>query len=322
MPKILLTNYYNSGPLKIVRKLLPLGFTLISLDKPGEEEVIRKISDADYLLVGGRTKINKKILDGATNLKMIQRSGVGLDSIDLDAIRERGIPLYVNEGINARGVAEHTMMLILGTQRRISEVNSMTKSGQWVKHDIGIYCHELYGKTLGLIGLGRIGQHVARMANAFGMRVCYYKRHRLSDPDESELGVEWMDLEVLLSSSDIISLHCPLSTENKNMLSKKEFSKMKQGASLINTSRGGLVEEMALVEALKVGQLATAGLDVFHCEPLPKGHSLLELDNVLLTPHISSITAETFKEMISSAFNNIALFDANKSSMIKAKIVL
>jgi D-3-phosphoglycerate dehydrogenase len=295
---------------------------LISLDKPGEEEVIRKISDADYLLVGGRTKINKKILDGATNLKMIQRSGVGLDSIDLDAIRERGIPLYVNEGINARGVAEHTMMLILGTQRRISEVNSMTKSGQWVKHDIGIYCHELYGKTLGLIGLGRIGQHVARMANAFGMRVCYYKRHRLSDPDESELGVEWMDLEVLLSSSDIISLHCPLSTENKNMLSKKEFSKMKQGASLINTSRGGLVEEMALVEALKVGQLATAGLDVFHCEPLPKGHSLLELDNVLLTPHISSITAETFKEMISSAFNNIALFDANKSSMIKAKIVL
>jgi D-3-phosphoglycerate dehydrogenase / 2-oxoglutarate reductase len=322
MPKILLTNYYNSGPLQIVRRLLPKGFTLITLEKPGEEEVIRKISEADYLLVGGRTKINKKILDCAQNLKMIQRSGVGLDCIDLDAIRERGIPLYVNEGINARSVAEHTMMLILGTQRRIAEVNSMTKSGQWVKHDIGIYCHELYGKTLGLIGLGRIGQHVVRIAKAFGMNVFYYKRNRLSDSEESELGVRWMDYDLLLSSSDIISLHCPLSKENKNMLSKKEFESMKCGCSLINTSRGGLVDEDALIGALQNGHLASVGLDVFQSEPLPKNHLLLKLNNVLLTSHIGGITEESFMQMISEAFKNIALFDSDKISLIKAKKII
>lgn len=322
MPRILLTNHYNAGPLAFINKLVPDGFELIALEQPGQEEVIRKIPYADYLLVGGRTRIDSKVLGPGSKLKMIQRSGVGLDSLDLDAIRERKLPLYVNEGVNARSVAEHTVMLMLATLRKVAMVNATTKSGEWVKHDVGINCHDLYGKQVGLIGLGNIGEHVATMLKGFGVNLTYFKRMPLSFDKEQELNIRYLPLQELLATSDIISLHCSLSTETTDLLNIDELARIKAGSVLINTARGGLVNEAALLGALKSGHLAGAGLDVFAKEPLAAGHPFFEQDNLLLTPHIASITAETFADMMSRAFSNIALFDAGKEIKMTAKRVI
>lgn len=322
MPSILLTNYYNRAPLEFVRKLLPPGFELLALEQPGQEEVIRKIPNADYLLVGGRTKIDARVLDAAPRLKMIQRSGVGLDSLDLNAIRERNIPLYVNEGVNARSVAEHTIMLILATLRKITSVDAMTKGGQWVKHDIGIGCHDLHEKQVGLIGLGSIGGHVAAMLKGFGARVVYYKKNPLPREEENDLGVKYLTFNELLESSDIVSLHCPVSAETFGMIGRNEIARTKKGVVFINTARGGLIDEGALLDALNNGQVSAAGLDVFYKEPLPSDHPFFKQNNLVLTPHIGGITAETFENMISRAFGNIALYDDGKSSEITAKRVI
>jgi len=322
MPSILLTNYYNRAPLEFVRKLLPAGFELLALEQPGQEEVIRKIPNADYLLVGGRTKIDARVLDAAPRLKMIQRSGVGLDSLDLNAIRERNIPLYVNEGVNARSVAEHTLMLILATLRKITSVDAMAKDGYWVKHDIGISCHDLHEKQVGLIGLGSIGGHVAEMLKGFGAKVVYYKRNPLPAEEENDLGIKYLTFNELLESSDIVSLHCPVSAETSGMISRNEIARTKKGVVIINTARGGLIDEGALLEALISGKVSAAGLDVFHKEPLPADHPFLKQDNLVLTPHIGGITAETFENMIGLAFLNIALYDGGKSPEIRAKRVI
>jgi len=253
---------------------------------------------------------------------MIQRSGVGVDSLDLDAIRERGIPLYVNPGVNSRSVAEHTVMLILGTLRRVSRVDAATKSGQWVKHDLGISCHDLYGKQVGMVGLGSIGLHVVRMLKGFGVNIVYTKRKPLPAQEEDSLGIRRVSLSKLLSDSDVISLHCSLNAETKDLLGEEQFSQLKPGAILINTARGAIVNEQSLIDALSSGRLLGAGLDVFQKEPLTHDHPLLRQNNVLLTPHIGGITAETFGSMISKAFHNILLYEKDQSAEIQAERVL
>ncbi|MCG6656342.1 hydroxyacid dehydrogenase [Halomonas campisalis] len=319
MPKILLTNYYRPEPLSFVKRLVPEGFELLALDQPGQEEVIRQAPQADYLLAGGRTRVDAKVLEAAPRLKMIQRSGVGLDSLDLDAIRQRGIPLYVNEGVNSRSVAEHTAMLMLGTLRKLGEVNAMTHGGQWVKHDVGIRCHDLFDKQVGLIGLGNIGSYVAEMLKGFGVHTVYHKRHRLSADQEQRLGVRYLPLQELLSTSDIISLHCALTADTRNLIGEAELADMKPGAVVINTSRGALIDEAALLGALQSGHVAGAGLDAFAKEPLPSDHPFKGMNNIVMTPHIGGITAETFGELIRKAFSNIALFDARNLEIMTAK---
>jgi phosphoglycerate dehydrogenase-like enzyme len=322
MPKILLTNYYKPEPLSFVNKLVPDGFEIIALERPGQEELISKASQADYLLAGGRTRVDQKVLEAAPKLKMIQRSGVGLDSLDLVAIEKKGIPVYVNEGVNERSVAEHTILLILACMRKLVEVNSMTHKGHWVKHDLGISCHDLYGKQIGLIGLGSIGSRVAKMLAGFGVNLVYFKRTPLSNEQEKQIGASYRPLIELLSTSDVISVHSSLNTDSSNLLGSDEFKLLKKGSVIINTSRGGVVDEESLFLALKSGQVASAGLDVFAMEPLTLNHPLLGLDNVVLTPHIASITAETFADMIGSAMSSIALFDKGNQSQIKAKRII
>lgn len=317
MPKILLTNYYGPEPLAFVKKLVPEGFELLALGQPGQEAVIRKAPQADYLLAGGRTRVDAKVLDAAPRLKMIQRSGVGLDSLDLQAIRQRGIPLYVNEGVNARSVAEHTLMLILGTLRRIGEVNAMTHDGQWVKHEVGIRCHDLFGQQVGLVGLGNIGSQVAQILKGFGVRTVYYKPHRLPPDQEHQLGVRYLAIQELLQTSKVISLHCALNQETRKLIGSAELAMMKPGTVLINTARGGLIDETALLDALTSGHLAGAGLDVFAQEPLPSDHPFKGINNILMTPHIGSITSETFGDMIQKAFHNVALFEAGQFEQIE-----
>ena len=308
MPKILLTNHYSPEPLELVKTLIPQEFELISLSRPDQNELIEKAFNADYFLAGGRVRINARLLDSAPKLRMIQRSGVGLDAIDLAELKIRGIPLYVNKGVNAQSVAEHTIMLMLGTLRRLNHLNTMTRSGRWVKHDLGIHCHSLYGQQVGLVGLGDIGTQVCEMLKGFGVRVVYYKRNRLAPAQERRLGATYVSLDELLKNSGVVSLHCSLNDETTAIIGQKQLASMRATSVLINTARGQLVDEDALIRALHEGMIAGAGLDVFAEEPLPKGHSLLKMNNVLITPHVSSITAQTFRSMMEAAFKNIELF--------------
>jgi D-3-phosphoglycerate dehydrogenase len=319
MPKILLTNYYSERLLSIIEGELSEGFELITLTKPGKDEIIKNIMLADYLLVGGRVPIDKEVIDSATNLKMIQRTGVGLDSLDLELLKKRNIPVYVNFGVNSQSVAEHTIMLILAVLRRLPIVNASVKKGEWIKHEHGVQTNELFGKVVGLIGLGNIGKEVAKLLHPFGVKILYHDKIRLSTDIENEMEINFCSLPELYQKADIISLHCPLTSETKGMIGTKEIASMKPGVIIINTSRGQLIVEDALINNLENGHIKGAGLDVFAEEPVAKNSKLLSLENVVLTPHIGGITLESFKRMMSEAFYNIMKYDSGDVASLESK---
>ncbi len=319
MKKVLLTNFYEGEPLALVKSLVPNNLELLTLDKPGRSNILNAISEADYVLAGGREKIDEEVLLAASNLKMIHRSGVGLDALDLAALREHNISLYVSQGINAQSVAEHTLLLVLGTLRRIGEVQERTRAGEWVKHQFGIHCRNLRGKTVGLIGFGKIAKEFARLLTGFDVEVVYFKPEPMSDDEEATYNTMWLPFDELLARVDILSLHCGLTDGTFELINKNSLIKMKPGSIIINTARGGLINELDLIDALNSGQISAAGLDVFAQEPLPKDHPFLRLPNVLLTPHIGSITRETFSEMIGSALQNISFYDAGQLDKITSQ---
>lgn len=320
MPCILLTNHYDDeNALSILHSILPAGFSLETLGNISKEELIEKAALADYLLVSGRLRIDGDVLSTAKKLKMIQRMGVGLDTLNLSEIQRRGIPLYVNHGINAYSVAEHTIMLMLASLRRLTVVNSEVRDGNWARQSQGLRNFELFGKMVGLIGMGNIGCLVARMLQPFGAEVKYYKPSRCSKDLEDQLSVTYAPLDTIIEQADILSLHCPLTPETKGIIGERQLELMKRGSIIINTARGQLIDEMALLKALMDGRVAFAGLDVFSAEPLPRTSPLLGLDNVILTPHISGITYDSFMSMAREAVNNIVLFDSGQFALIENK---
>jgi len=320
-PAVLLTNFYNGESLRILEELVPDGLKLIVLEKPDREEVIKKVGQADYMIAGGTVKIDREILENAPRLKMIQRSGVGLDVIDQEELKKREIPLYRNEGINARSVAEHTLLLMLSVLRQVVKADQTTRSGMWLKRQFGIQNMDLYGKTVGLLGLGKIGEHVARLLVPFGVTVLYHKRNRLSPSDEKKLQVAFADFSTLINSSDIISIHCSYNKKTHHLICQKEFENMKPGAILINTARGKIVNEIYLYEYLKNGKMAGAGLDVFEVEPA-RENPLFGLDNVVVSPHIAGVTKNTFSRIYSEAFNNIVSFHRGDLKLLEEKRVV
>lgn len=319
MPVILLTNNYSKDPLSIIENQLPGGFTLITLDKASKEELLKKAGMADYFLASGRVPIDREVVNAATRLKMIQRTGVGTDTLDLEVLREKNIPVYVNTGVNSRSVAEHTLMLILAVLRRLTLVDASVKRGNWLKQELGIQCNELGGKTVGLIGMGNIGMEVAKMLRAFGVKILYYDISKLSEDKEQELNINFCSLSELLKKVDILSLHCPLNSRTEGMIGRKEIESMKSGSIIINTSRGRLIDEDALVDLLISGHIKGAGLDVYSKEPLPNNSPLLNLDNVILTPHIGGVTHEAFHRMIREGLQNIKFFDEGQLDIIESK---
>lgn len=306
---IVSTNAYSEEVLDILRSCIPEGFILLAAGKYADKEFSEAIAQADYLLVGGRRKIDRNLLCKAKHLKMIQRTGVGLDSLDLDYIAQNNIPLYVNSGVNAESVAEHTLLLTLAALRKLTYENYRVKQGFWDKHSIGIHTHELFGKTVGIVGMGNIGRTFRRLLQPFNVSVLYYDRMRLLYEDEKELEVSYLSLDDLVQKCDVVSLHCPLMPETTKLLGKEQFNRMKQDAVIINTARGGLVDEAALYDALASGKIGAAGLDVFTTEPPQSNSPLLKLDNVISTPHIAGITQESYSGMINRAMNNIKCFE-------------
>ena len=319
MSIILLTNKYSDKVFSVVKRNLPNGFELISLDNISKEEMLKNAGIADYFLASGRIVIDKEIIEAAKKLKMVQRTGVGTDRIDLETLKEKNIPLYVNSGVNSISVAEHTIMLILSVLRRLNSVDFGVKNGKWNKNDVGIECCNLNEKTIGIIGIGNIGKTVVKMLQPFGVNILYYDVFRLPEKEEIELNIKYFDLSNLLPKVDILSLHCPITPQTKGLIGEKEIAAMKKGAIIINTARGQLIDETALVKALESGHIKGAGLDVFSIEPPSKDNPLFNFDNVILTPHVGGLTLETFEKMMCDAFENIKLFEDGKLDLIKDK---
>lgn len=323
MPKILHTARYTGIPWEILKSVVPDGFTVETLAELSYECLLRQAVDADYLLVSGRLPIDEGVLSVAKNLKMIQRTGVGTEMLDLEAIKKHGIPVYVNAGVNARSVAEHTLTLMLCCLKNIPQIDRNVKLGIWKKQQTGVTCNELYGKTVGLVGMGAIGRQVAFYLKAFGAKVLYTDLFRQDDSTERELALTYVpSFEQLLPQVDILSFHCPLTPDNKDMLNAGTIKLMKYGAMVVNTARGKLIEPKALYEALSNGKLCMAALDVHDEEPIPKDYSLASLDNVILTPHIAGLTYEAFHTMMHDAIENIITFDRGEIEQIKNKKLL
>ena len=317
MPIIQITNTYQGEVLELVRRCTPEGFRVRVLSRNAEEELSAAVRDADYLIASGRVKIGGAVLERAGRLKMIQRTGVGLDSIDLEAVREAGIPLYVNKGVNAQSVAEHTILLMLACLRRLTLIDRNSKAGIWKSKEQAIQTRELSGKTVGIIGLGNIGNKVAGILKAFNASVIYYSASPKSPELEKALGVRYAPLEELFAQSDIITLHCPLRPETREIVNAQSLEKMKDGVIIINTARGGLIDEAALLEAIDSGKVDFAGLDVHAEEPCRADDRLVLSERVIATPHIGGVTYDAFFKMISGAMRNIALFEQGELEAIE-----
>lgn len=318
--KILHTARYTGLPLQILQKACPKGFSVKTLDEATHDQLIKEATDADYFLVSGRLPIDKTVLDNAPRLKMIQRTGVGTEMMDLEEISKRGIPVYVNAGVNARSVAEHTLTLMLACLKRLPQINQQTHEGVWKKQQTGVTTRELHGKTVALVGMGNIGHLVAKLLQPFGAKVIYTDVVRQSKEVETSLGLTYCDsFEALLSQCDIISFHCPLTKENTEMLNKRTLAMMKYGSIIVNTARGKLINPDDLHDALRSGHLAGAALDTHYEEPIKEGYRLAELDNVILTPHIGGLSREAFESMIYGAMQNIEAFEAGRLDEIASK---
>lgn len=254
-----------------------------------KRELPAALKDAHALVVRSETKVTRELLEAAPELKIVARAGIGVDNIDVEAATWRGIAVLNAPSANTVSAAEHAMGLLLALVRRIPWADRSMRSGEWDRQRF--QGTELRGKTLGIVGLGRIGAHVATLARGFGMRLLAHDPH-ITEARARELGAELVSLEELLQRADVVTLHLPLTPETRNLLDAKRLALMKPGAVLINAARGGLVDEQALLEALEKGKLAGAALDVFETEPLPPDSPLRKAERVILTPHLAGSTVE------------------------------
>jgi len=275
-----------------IRRLEGAGFVVDVKPAIAHDELRKIVPNYDVLVVRSRTKVSREVLDAGTALKVVGRAGAGLDNIDVEAAEKKGVKVLNTPEAPAEAVAELTIGLLLSLTRKIPSADRTMKKEEWVKKELMGW--ELKGKTLGTIGLGNVGEKVARMAKAFGMEILVTKR---TPPDPAllrELRAEFVTLQDLLQRSDIITIHIPYTPQTHHMIGKKELQMTKRGAFIINTSRGAIVDEKALLEALQSGRLRGAGLDVYESEP-PKDWTLMKLPNVVCTPHIGAQTDEAQK---------------------------
>lgn len=268
---------------------------VVVVDESDNLTFAREMRDADVLL-HVLERVTAAVIADAPTLKLIQKLGVGVDTIDLDAARARGIAVCNMPGANTRAVAELTLLLMLATLRRLTELDRQMHAGQGWALDAGLVDNlgELGGRTVGLVGFGAVGKSLTPMLQGIGANVIYTTR-----TETSGTSAKFMSLVDVLSQSDVVSLHVPLNEHTAGMIGESALQTMKRGAVLVNTARGGLVDYGALRRALAAGYLRGAGLDVFDSEPATAAHPLFQLPNVVVTPHIAWLTAETLNRSLS-----------------------
>lgn len=270
-----------------------------------KEELIEGVKGKDALLCLLTDKIDAEVMDAGKSLKVIANYAVGFDNIDVEAATSRKIPVTNTPGVLTETTADLAWALLMSAARRIVEGDRFTREGKYKGWSpMLLLGRDVYGKTLGIVGFGRIGEAMARRANGFSMQVIYYDENRRSPEEEERLGVRYVSFPELLAQSDFISVHVPLMEKTYHMFGPAEFAAMKKTAILINTARGPVIDEAALVEALRKGDIAGAGLDVYEDEPLLKP-GLADLDNVVLAPHIGSASVETRTKMAIMVAQNV-----------------
>lgn len=290
-------------------------FILPSAPSFTKDEIIERLPECDGLLSMFNFPIDKDIIDAGARLKIISNFGVGFNNVDIDYAKSRGIVVTNTPDPVVEPTAELAFALMSALSRRVTECNRKLQTGddiRWgVMENLG---SGLYNKTLGIVGMGRIGQSVAKRAAVSGMKIIYYNRHRLPEDIERKYSAEYVSLDSLLSQSDYISLHTPLDESTYHLIDAEALSKMKKGVFLVNTARGPVVDESALVAALECGHIGGAGLDVFEKEP-EINNGLLGRNNVILVPHIGTATVEARIAMGRYAVKNITLFFDGESPL-------
>jgi phosphoglycerate dehydrogenase-like enzyme len=268
---------------------------------PGSEDrLIERIGPAEVVLnIRSSSKFTSRVFDACPHLRLLSVWGTGTDHVDLAAATRHGVTVTNTPGVSAISIAEHALALLLAVARHIPQIDAATRRGEWARGQ----SVELHGKTCGIIGLGAIGRQFARLAGAIGMRAIAWTMHPKALP-----GLEIVELDELYRTSDVVSVHLRLSAETAGFVGAREFALMKKSAILINTARGAIVDEAAMIDALAEGRIRGAGLDVFATEPLPQDHPLTKLSNVVLTPHCAGITPEALEAGLQMAVENIWAF--------------
>ncbi|MED1560972.1 2-ketogluconate reductase [Alkalihalobacillus alcalophilus ATCC 27647 = CGMCC 1.3604] len=305
--KILIT---RKVPEALLKRLYELpNVEVIMFDKEDEpmprEQLLAELKTADGVFSNLSDKLDREALEQAEYLKVISTLAVGYDNIDLEVAREKGIKIGHTPYVLTEATADLTFALLLATARNLPQGQQMIKNNEWSSWSpFGLTGKQVYGSKIGIIGMGRIGLSVARRAKGFSMDVLYHNRSRHEEA-EKEVGAIYCSLDELLEQSDFVVLLAPGSKATYHMIGTEQFKKMKNTAYLINSSRGTNVDEKALYDALKTGEIKGAGLDVFEKEPISADHPLLELENVLAIPHIGSASIETRQEMVEVTVSNL-----------------
>ncbi len=311
MPKIVVPDDYPAvlGPSAAWRQLPNRGDFEYHDSLPGSEErLLERIAGAAIVLnIRSSTRFPARVFERSPDLRLLSLWGTGTDNVDLAAAARHGVTVTNTPGVASTSIAEHTLALLLAVARRIPHLDGRVRAGEWPRGQM----IQLHGKTLGVIGLGAIGRKFARLGEGIGMRSIAWTMH----PDPA-LGFTLVELDDLLRSSDVVSLHLRLSDQTRGFLGRRELGLLKPSAIFINTARGAIVDEAALIEALAAGKLAGAGLDVFETEPLPAGHPLTRLENVVLTPHLAGVTVEALEAGLQMSLDNIRDFLAGRPSHV------
>ena len=304
MADIVVTEFIDLGPIELLKQKYSVHLDSELWNKRAELEAF--VGDAVGLIVRNRTRVDAALLEKAPKLKVIGRLGVGLDNIDMEACKARGIVVCPAVGANAVAVAEHVIATTLILMRGAAYLStSRVATGEWPREELS-RGHEAAGRRFGIIGYGSIGQHVGARARALGMLVVAHDNYLPAD-SAAWATAERASLDELLSTCDVITLHCPLTPETRGLIGARELGRMKKGAILINTARGGIVDEQALADALRLGHLGGAAIDVFTTEPIDESTAAIfrDVPNLILTPHIAGVTIESNARISTVTVDNV-----------------
>lgn len=276
-----------------------------------EEELLGQVGDVDAIIIRANGQVSRRLMESAPRLKVVGRHGTGVEAIDRRAAAELGITVVNTPEANVESVAEHALGMMIALAKRLMEADRALRSGDWESR-YRLTGHELHAKKLGIIGFGRIGTRLAQMAKAaFEMELLYFDQVAYPET-EAKLGARRVDLRSLLEQADVVSVHVPLLPATEGLIGVDAFRTMKTSALLLNTSRGPVVDQTALLQALQDGWIAGAGLDVFDPEPLPAGSKLLELENVIVSPHMAAHTDEALRRMAMVAKDILAVLNGRQ----------
>lgn len=306
--KVLYLSHAGEDVYDIIREQVPEGFDLVTLQRDDDAERLAKIAGVQVVICAN-TPLTRALIEAADKLELVHHQGVGYhDTLDVASLRRRGVPLALTPEGTTVAVAEHAVMLMIAALRRVAYADSELRQGRWHVNSLRPVSRELAGRLVGYVGMGRIGQAVAERLKPFGVGGVYADPVPLAGARARELDVSRADLDQVLATAEVLTLHVPLTPETRHLIDAAAIARMKPGVVIVNTARGGLICQSDLVAALKTGQVAAAGLDVFEKEPPSPDNPLWALPNVVVTPHISAGTRDTLGTKMRAVFDNLQRF--------------